>query len=170
MDRERGAIFFDPDSEQTLGARRSSSQRTTLLSSPSKLCRLYNWKEEEGKRLRRPQQSAYSVLHQICGRLLAAGCVARGRASAGMARCRRRPPDGRAIPVGAPSPRDGARPADRYGCAMDPDRARELLARERQRIEAAIADLNRESPEEADAKVEPGAESDEGLYQDEFDS
>jgi len=53
---------------------------------------------------------------------------------------------------------------------MDPDRARELLARERQRIEAAIADLNRESPEEADTRVEPGDERDEGLYQDEFDS
>ena len=53
---------------------------------------------------------------------------------------------------------------------MDPDRARQLLAQERERIEKAIADLRREAPEEADTKVEPGDERDEGLYQDEFDA
>jgi DnaK suppressor protein len=53
---------------------------------------------------------------------------------------------------------------------VDSERARELLAGERQRIESAIADLNRETPEEADSKVEPGDERDEGLYQDEFDA
>jgi DnaK suppressor protein len=53
---------------------------------------------------------------------------------------------------------------------MDPDRARELLARERDRIENAIADLRREAPDESDARIEPGDEDDEGLYQDEFDA
>jgi DnaK suppressor protein len=53
---------------------------------------------------------------------------------------------------------------------MDPDRARELLAAERERIENAIADLKRESPEDSDERVEPGDEDDEGLYQDEFDA
>ena len=53
---------------------------------------------------------------------------------------------------------------------MDIDHARELLARERERIEGAIANLNREQPEEADDRVEPGDEDDEGLYQDEFDA
>jgi DnaK suppressor protein len=53
---------------------------------------------------------------------------------------------------------------------MDPDRARELLAGERERIENAIADLRREAPDEADDRVEPGDEDDEGLYQDEFDA
>jgi DnaK suppressor protein len=53
---------------------------------------------------------------------------------------------------------------------VDPDRARQLLTQERDRIEEAIADLRREAPEEADTKVEPGDERDEGLYQDEFDA
>lgn len=53
---------------------------------------------------------------------------------------------------------------------MDPDRARQLLASERERIENAIADLRRESPDESDERVEPGDEADEGLYQDEFDA
>jgi DnaK suppressor protein len=53
---------------------------------------------------------------------------------------------------------------------MDPERAKELLAAERRRIESALADLNREAPEESDSKVEPGDEDDEGLYQDEFDA
>lgn len=53
---------------------------------------------------------------------------------------------------------------------MDPDRARQLLTQERERIEEAIADLRREAPEESDNKVEPGDERDEGLYQDEFDA
>jgi DnaK suppressor protein len=53
---------------------------------------------------------------------------------------------------------------------MDRDHARQLLARERERIENAIADLRREAPDESDARVEPGDEDDEGLYQDEFDA
>jgi len=51
---------------------------------------------------------------------------------------------------------------------MDADRARELLAGERQRIQNAIADLRRQAPDESDEHVEPGDEGDEGLYQDEF--
>jgi DnaK suppressor protein len=51
---------------------------------------------------------------------------------------------------------------------VDRERARELLARERERIESAIADLTREAPDESDARVEPGDEDDEGLYDDEF--
>ncbi len=53
---------------------------------------------------------------------------------------------------------------------MDPERARELLAAERERIETALAELRRDAPEESDARVEPGDEDDEGLYQDEFDA
>jgi DnaK suppressor protein len=53
---------------------------------------------------------------------------------------------------------------------MDPEHARQLLARERERIESAIANLRREPPDEADDRVEPGDEDDEGLYQDEFDA
>jgi DnaK suppressor protein len=51
---------------------------------------------------------------------------------------------------------------------VDPERARELLARERERIESAISELRREAPDESDARVEPGDEDDEGLYLDEF--
>jgi DnaK suppressor protein len=53
---------------------------------------------------------------------------------------------------------------------MDPERARELLAAERKRIEEALAELRREAPDESDESVEPGDEDDEGLYQDEFDA
>ncbi len=53
---------------------------------------------------------------------------------------------------------------------MDAERARELLAQERERIENALANLRQEEPEEADDRVEPGDEADEGLYQDEFDA
>ena len=49
---------------------------------------------------------------------------------------------------------------------MDPDRARQLLARERERIERAIADLD---PEPADDRDEPGDGGSEDLYQKEFD-
>ena len=52
---------------------------------------------------------------------------------------------------------------------MDPDRARELLAQERRRIEEALA-LLREGPLEADNRIEPGDEDSEDLYQDEFDA
>ena len=51
---------------------------------------------------------------------------------------------------------------------MDPDRARELLARERKRIEEAMADLRGDEPE---AIVdEPGDKGSESLYQDEYDA
>jgi DnaK suppressor protein len=53
---------------------------------------------------------------------------------------------------------------------MDAEHARELLARERERIEGALAELRREAPDESDERVEPGDEDDEGLYQDEFDA
>ena len=53
---------------------------------------------------------------------------------------------------------------------MDTERARELLAQERKRIESAISNLRRDEPVEADDRVEPGDEGDEGLYQDEFDA
>ena len=52
---------------------------------------------------------------------------------------------------------------------MDPDRARDLLARERQRIETALAALEREGPLEASGQREPGDVDSEDLYQDEFD-
>ena|SRR5438067_8729690 len=51
---------------------------------------------------------------------------------------------------------------------MDPDRARELLARERARIEQALA-AHSEGPLEGDEQVEPGDEGTEDLYQDELD-
>jgi len=50
---------------------------------------------------------------------------------------------------------------------MDPDRARELLAGERSRIEEALARL--EHPLEASDRVEPGDRDSEDLYQDERD-
>jgi DnaK suppressor protein len=53
---------------------------------------------------------------------------------------------------------------------MDPDRARELLAAERVRIEEALAGLRNGGPEEADDRVEPGDEGSEDLYQDEYDA
>jgi DnaK suppressor protein len=50
---------------------------------------------------------------------------------------------------------------------MDPDRARQLLAHERERIEKAIADLDPEAPPDQD---EPGDRGSEDLYQQEFDA
>jgi len=52
---------------------------------------------------------------------------------------------------------------------MDPDRARELLARERARIEESLAALNRDGPLEGDDRAEPGERDSEDLYQDEYD-
>jgi DnaK suppressor protein len=52
---------------------------------------------------------------------------------------------------------------------MDTDHARELLARERERIERSHRSLNAEGPLESDNRVEPGDRDDEDLYQDEFD-
>lgn len=51
---------------------------------------------------------------------------------------------------------------------MDPERARELLAKERAKIEAALGAIEREGPLEGDTKVEPGDLDDEDLYQDEY--
>src|SRR5690348_11742293 len=51
---------------------------------------------------------------------------------------------------------------------MDPDHARELLARERTRIEQALG-AHSEGPLEGDERVEPGDEGTEDLYQDELD-
>ena len=50
---------------------------------------------------------------------------------------------------------------------MEPDRAHELLARERERVEEAIAALG---PEAGADKDEPGDEGSENLYQKEFDA
>jgi DnaK suppressor protein len=50
---------------------------------------------------------------------------------------------------------------------MDPARAHELLARERERIEKAIAELG---GERASDDVEPGDRDSEDLYQQEFDA
>ena len=52
---------------------------------------------------------------------------------------------------------------------MEPERARELLQRERIRIERALAALDREGPLEGDDRREPGDLDTEDLYQDEFD-
>jgi DnaK suppressor protein len=51
---------------------------------------------------------------------------------------------------------------------MDSERARELLAGERARIEAALAALDREGSLEGSARKEPGDQGSEDLYQDEF--
>jgi DnaK suppressor protein len=51
---------------------------------------------------------------------------------------------------------------------MDPDRARELLAAERSRIEQALAGLEAEGSLEASGRLEQGDRSSENLYQDEF--
>lgn len=52
---------------------------------------------------------------------------------------------------------------------MEAERARQLLARERARVEQAIAQLQREGPLEGDARLEPGDQGSEDLYQDERD-
>lgn len=53
---------------------------------------------------------------------------------------------------------------------MDETHAKELLARERERVEADIAAAQRGGPEESDQRKEPGDFDSEGLYQDEFDA
>ncbi len=45
-----------------------------------------------------------------------------------------------------------------------------MLAAERQKAEEELAALERQGPEEGDARVEPGDRDSEGLYQDEFDA
>ena len=52
---------------------------------------------------------------------------------------------------------------------MEPERARELLIRERDRIEQALGLHTRGGPEESSANVEPGEQDSEDLYQDELD-
>jgi DnaK suppressor protein len=51
---------------------------------------------------------------------------------------------------------------------METDRARELLAGERTRIEQALAALQQDGPLEGDTRLEPGDKDSEDLYQDEF--
>lgn len=53
---------------------------------------------------------------------------------------------------------------------MEPERAKELLSRERAEIEREIASVEGEGTEEGDARVEPGDVDSEGLYQDELDA
>ncbi len=53
---------------------------------------------------------------------------------------------------------------------MDTERARQLLAGERERIEQAMAGVGGENSEEATARIEPGDRDSEDLYQDEFDA
>jgi DnaK suppressor protein len=53
---------------------------------------------------------------------------------------------------------------------MDTQRARELLARERERIERAMSALESEGPLESSERVEPGDVDSEDLYQDELDA
>ncbi len=53
---------------------------------------------------------------------------------------------------------------------MDSDRARQLLALERVRLEQAIAALGRDGPLEASDRKEPGDGASQDLYQDEFNA
>jgi DnaK suppressor protein len=53
---------------------------------------------------------------------------------------------------------------------MNPDRARELLAGERARIEQALASLESSGPLQSDERIEPGDRDTENLYQDELDA
>jgi RNA polymerase-binding transcription factor len=52
---------------------------------------------------------------------------------------------------------------------MDSEKAKQLIATERERVEAAIAALERGGPEESDQNREAGDYNSEGLYQDEMD-
>ncbi len=53
---------------------------------------------------------------------------------------------------------------------MNDDRARQLLANERERIEQAIARLGEEGPSALGEQAEPGDMGSEDLYQHEFDA
>jgi DnaK suppressor protein len=53
---------------------------------------------------------------------------------------------------------------------MDPQRAKELLTAERERIERDLAVGRRGGPEESDERRGPGDFDSEGLYQDELDA
>jgi DnaK suppressor protein len=61
-------------------------------------------------------------------------------------------------------------PGAQYADGMEEARARELLARERERIEHALGIGIGEGALESDQNVEPGDEDSESLYQDEYDS
>jgi DnaK suppressor protein len=52
---------------------------------------------------------------------------------------------------------------------METERAKELLARERERIEASLR-MHSGEPLESDDEVQPGDTDDESLYQDELDA
>jgi DnaK suppressor protein len=53
---------------------------------------------------------------------------------------------------------------------MEPERARQLLARERERVEQAIANLGEAEREAAAEQGEPGERDSEDLYEKEFDA
>ena len=53
---------------------------------------------------------------------------------------------------------------------MEPEKARQLLAQERERIEQALASLDPEGALEGDDQREPNDLDDEELYQDEYDT
>jgi DnaK suppressor protein len=53
---------------------------------------------------------------------------------------------------------------------MDSDRARQLLAKERSRLEQSLRRLEHEGPLEASDRLEPGDRDSEDLYQDELDA
>jgi DnaK suppressor protein len=54
--------------------------------------------------------------------------------------------------------------------AMSPDRARQLLAAERERIERELAKLERDASQEAEGQSEPGEYDSEDLYEEELDT
>ena len=53
---------------------------------------------------------------------------------------------------------------------MEPERANDLLARERERIESSLRSHSGQGPLEGDDQVEPGDSGDQSLYQDELDA
>jgi DnaK suppressor protein len=53
---------------------------------------------------------------------------------------------------------------------MDGERARDLLARERERVERALAELGEERAQTAREQAEPGEGGSEGLYERELDA
>ena len=53
---------------------------------------------------------------------------------------------------------------------MEPERANDLLARERERIESSLRSHTGQGPLEGDESVEPGDSGDQSLYQDELDA
>lgn len=53
---------------------------------------------------------------------------------------------------------------------MDPERARQLLAAERERIERELAELRADGPQKRAEQAEPGDVDSEELYEDELDT